>query len=417
MKSIVICPDRRTGVAFLSRRLPLALVPVLGPSLLSHWLTALAEHGAKEVLVLASDRPDVIRAAVGRGETWGLNIEVRAGAAELSVTEARQQFHAGTAGWLAAPHDVVTADHLPALPGRPLFESTAGFFAALKTWQPQAGKHRLGAREIAPGIWAGLGCRVDSTAKLIAPGWLGENVWVRSRATVGPDAFVEDSAMVDNDVELSTSWVGPRTYIGSWTQVRHSLAWSDGLLNHATNSFAEIVDPFLLGDLRGAPGCARTSSWFGRVAALMAAALTSPVLPVAWLKWRGRGDLFLKRRAVIPTSVAGSASLREMDYFELNGITGFWRRWPQLWSIVRGDFSWVGNRPLTRSQATQLESEFDQLWLSAPVGLVSLADTFGCGEKCDDAARVHSSFYAVRGAGRLDREILRQFIRGALFGN
>ena len=87
MKTIVICPDRRAEVAFLSRKTPLALVPVLGPTLLARWLTALAERGVKAVTILASDRPDRIRKEVGHGEKWGLKIEVLAEARELSVAE------------------------------------------------------------------------------------------------------------------------------------------------------------------------------------------------------------------------------------------------------------------------------------------------------------------------------------------
>jgi hypothetical protein len=47
---------------------------------------------------------------------------------------------------------------------------------------------------------------------------------------------------------------------------------------------------------------------------------------------------------------------------------------------------------------------------SVPVGLFSLADTFAGEEDFGDAARAHSSFYAVRAGTRLDREILRRII-------
>ena len=401
MKALVICPDRRAEVAFLARKTPLALVPVLGPSLLSHWLTTLADEGVKEVTVLASDRPDQVRAALGRGERWGLKIAVRAESTEISVSEAQKQFPA---------EKIILADRLPALPDAPLFESYSGFFAALKLWLPLAHKHRVGVHEIAPGIWAGLRCKVETTAKLTTPCWLGENVWVRGGARVGPDAFVEDAALVDSDAEITTSWIGPRSYVGALTQVQNSFAWADGLLNYRNGSFTEIVDDFLLGDLQGEHGFVRSSPWFGKLAALLLAVLTSPILIFAWLKNGGSKNLFIKKRGVVPTAVAGTQSLREMDYSELNGFCGKWRRWPQLWRIVQGDFTWVGNRPLTREQAVQLETEFEQLWLAAPVGLFSLADTFRNAEDFSDEARAHSSFYAVRASGRLDREILRRII-------
>ena len=107
MKAIVICPDRRAETAFLARKTPLALVPVLGSSVLAHWLATLADRGVKEVTVLVTDRPDQIRAAVGRGERWGLKIEVRAESAEISVGEAQKQFPADK---------IILADRLPTLP-------------------------------------------------------------------------------------------------------------------------------------------------------------------------------------------------------------------------------------------------------------------------------------------------------------
>jgi hypothetical protein len=328
---------------------------------------------------------------------------------ELSVAEARARFKLET---------TVLADRLPDLPEAPLFISYAGFFNALQRWQPMAREHRVGAKEISPGVWAGLGCKFDLSAKLLAPCWLGENVWVRGNVTIGPDAFVEDSALVDHDAEVAHSWVGPWTYVGALTHVNQSLAWADGLLNHTNGSFTEILDGFLLGDLRGVRGFERSSPWYGRLLALLAGILTSPLVLLAALRNTGSDRrLFESKRAVVPAAVAANSALRELSYTELNGFTGLVRRWPQLWSIVRGEFTWVGNRPITREQAAQLESEFEQLWLAAPIGFISLADTFDCAERFDDEARVHSSYYAVRPDSRMDRAILRWMVfRSSLKG-
>lgn len=408
MKAVVICPDRRVEVPFLAREQPLALVPVLGPSVLFHWLRELADRGARTVTILASDRPDQVRRAVGAGERWGLKIEVRAESRELSVAEAQTRF---------GLEPVVLAGSLPGAPEMPLFASYQGFFTALQRWLPQARQHRVGVREVAAGVWAGLRCRIDPLARLIAPCWLGEDVWVRARATLGPAAVIEDAAVVDHDAEVTRSWVGPGTYVGALTRVDQSLAWADGLLNHETGSFTEIVDEFLLGDLRTRRGFRRSSAWYGRAAALLVALASSPVVLVAALRNRGSGNpLFLPRQAVIPTAITAGTLLRELPYQELNGLRGLARRWPQLWSIVRGDFCWVGNRPLGRAQAAQLETEFEQLWLAAPLGLVSLADAFGDGERFDDDSRAHSSFYAARAGGRLDRAVLRWLLLGSLPG-
>ncbi|MCB1128803.1 MAG: sugar transferase, partial [Verrucomicrobiae bacterium] len=138
---------------------------------------------------------------------------------------------------------------------------------------------------------------------------------------------------------------------------------------------------------------------------------------LAALRNRSRGEpLFLRRSAVAPSEAGCTLPQREVVYCELNGLPGLWRRWPQLWSIARGDFAWVGNRPLTRAEATQLETEFEQLWLTVPIGLVGLADTHGCSDPADLETRAHSSFYAARREARLNRQILRWFLR-QLFPN
>ncbi len=411
-KAVVICPDRRGGVAALARRTSLALVPVLGPSVLSQTLTDLARRGAREIVVLASDRPDEIRGAVGGGERWGLRIEVRAEASEISVEEARRRHRPESdPGWLPEGRDVVRADRLPDEPDHPLFESYEGFWAAARRRLLCDHAGRVGAKEIQPGIWMGLRSRVHPTARLLAPCWIGEGAWVRARATVGPHAVVEDGAVVDEDAEVAESWIGPRTYVGAMTEVRTSLACGNSLANWRTGSVAEIVDAFLLGDLASRRMGAGGSPWYARGLAMLAAAVTSPVVLGAWLG-RGRSGqpLFLRQAAMVPAGPGLGPPWRELAYAELNGVRGWARRWPQLWSIVRGDFTWVGNRPLHREQAEQLQAEFEQLWLSAPIGLLSLADAHGCGDVFDDETRAHASFYAARASRRLDLEVLRRVV-------
>jgi len=417
MKAIVICPDRLKALPFLSGNRPAALTPALGQSLLSHALATLAEAGAKEVIILAADRPEQIRRAVGGGERWGLVVEVVAESCESSVEEAQRKYRRGNGKeWMPEGGDVLVADR-PAVAseGSPLADGRR-WFEALRDWLPHAHQRRVGTRELSPGVWAGIRTRIEEGAILKRPCWLGEGVWVRAGATVGPNAMVEDDALIDHDAEVSESWIGPRTYVGAMTHVHRSLAWGRGLLNYETNSFIEVSDAFLLGDLERAEASQFRSSALGRLIAFGVFLLTSPVALVAWARSLRRNTAFFaKRNAVVPRSAGALTTLREAGYSEFLAMGGLWRRWPQLWSIVRGDFAWVGNRPITREQAAELTGEFEQLWLAAPVGLVSLADVEGCADVFGDEARAHASFYAAQ-AGKLDRQILRRLIH-QIFAN
>ncbi len=412
MKAVVICPDRRPEVSFLARTTPLALVPYLGAPVLFLVLADLADRGVRTVTILAPDRPDQIRLAVGRGERWGMAVEVLAEGTEPGVAEVRRRFSVGGPGWVGEPYAVVIADRVLEEGREKLFSGCGIFHGAAVAGMGAAGARRVGMREAVPGVWVGLRVKVDSTAKVVPPCWIGNDVWVRGRATVGPGTVIEESALVDHDVEVVGSWVGPRTYLGAMVHLRHSMAWSDGLFSLDTGSFTEIVDPFLIGDLRGAPGFARGSPWHGRAAAFLIMVVTWIVPIVAFFKKRGgREGLFLKKSAVVPAAVLSGSSVREMSYWELEGFSGLARRWPQLWNIVRGEFTWVGNRPLTREQASSLETEFEKLWLTAPIGLVSLADVHGCAGSFSDEERAHSSYYAVRAGASLDRSVLGWLLR------
>ena len=72
MKALLICPAKRHSVAALAETVPLALLPMLGKPLLECWLEYLALLGAREISILADDRPEEIRGFVGDGARWGL---------------------------------------------------------------------------------------------------------------------------------------------------------------------------------------------------------------------------------------------------------------------------------------------------------------------------------------------------------
>ncbi len=407
MKALLICPADRQAVAALARRQPLALGAFLGKPVLAHALTFLASRGATEIRVLAADRPDEVRAFTRRGEAWGVKVEVLPEARELSPAEARAKYQsAGPAGWLPAPHDLLTLDALPQLPGRPLWESYAGWQAALLAWLPEGAKEKVGMQELSPGVYVGRRTRIAPTAKLLPPCWLGEHSWIGPGAVIGPGTVVEDHVYVDQSAGIVHGVIGPLTYVGVLTEVRDSLAWGRNLLNLKSGSHTEVADHFLLGEL-GLGTRRNSSTWLGRLAALLTLALTSPILLVAWQRHRHSGQpLFVRKIAARSGSRQAMPVGDTFDYHELNGFAGWPRRWPQLWNIGRGNFRWVGNRPLAPDQAAQLDTEFERLWLAAPTGLFSLADTLGCPDDFSDDARSHAGFYAVDPDPRKEWRIL-----------
>lgn len=73
---IVICPDQRPTLEDLTGGVPLALAIYLGKPLIEHAFDGLARSGVTDVLLLASDRPSDVRAYVGDGSAWGIQVQI-----------------------------------------------------------------------------------------------------------------------------------------------------------------------------------------------------------------------------------------------------------------------------------------------------------------------------------------------------
>src|SRR5258706_3004295 len=100
MKALLICPAVRENVAALAETAPLANLPVFGRSLVEHWLEHLALLGAKEVCILATDRPEQVRTRVGDGARWGIPVEVFPEIRELTPAAARVKNLGANTAWL-----------------------------------------------------------------------------------------------------------------------------------------------------------------------------------------------------------------------------------------------------------------------------------------------------------------------------
>jgi hypothetical protein len=420
MKALLICPAEREAVAALAEPMPLSNLPIFGKSLIEWWLEWLVQHGATDVTVLATDRPEQVRTLVGTGARWGLHVIVHPESRELSLEGARAKYRDGqSAEWLRVPNDVCCMDHLPGLPERPLFLGFEGWFEALRSWEPRAhAADRLGLKERQPGVWTARRARIDDSAVLQAPCWIGEGVQVGAGARIGPMAVIESRAVVEPGAEIAASMVGPGTCVGSGTTIQHSVAWGNSLIHWPSGSCIRVPDAFLLHALENRPNGNRRVGWAARGAALGLLLATLP-----WACWNaGRSKLkgrpaLQPRRAVRP-GTAGTPGVPgdTLTYYELNGAVGWRRRWPQLWNIVRGEFSWVGNRPLVPHQAARLGNDFERLWLASPLGLISLGDVEAATDGASDEARAHASFYAVQAGPRLDWSIAWRAVFMLVFG-
>jgi NDP-sugar pyrophosphorylase family protein len=247
MKSILISPAERNGVAALAANAPLALAPVCGKRLVDYWLEHVASAGAKEVLILANDRAEMISAHVGDGARWGLRVVVQKEIYERTVSEARAKFKtADNSSRLPAPDDVIFMDRLPQSPEFPLFTGYENWFAALMDWIPRAATPDRIGRVIKLGVWAGLHTRIAPTAELRAPVWIGDNVRIGEEAIIGPNVVIEEKSFIEPHAKISGSQIGPETFVGAYTEIEQSIALGNTLISWKYNSVIKVPDEFLL---------------------------------------------------------------------------------------------------------------------------------------------------------------------------
>ena len=399
-KVILICPDERPSLEALTGGVPLALAIYLGKPLIEHAFDGLARSGVIEVLLLVSDRPSEVRDYVGEGSAWGVKVRISPESTELSPTEAATR-HA------IFEHDaVLTLESLPQAPDVPIIQDAASWHNSRATLLPRLAANQIGAREISPGIWYGMKARVNSSAVLHAPCWIGPNSMVGSQAIVGPHGYVESDSVIDAHATVENSTVGPRTYLGGMTQLGDSVAAGPVLVNWRNGSLTRLTDVFLLSRLD--PPQEALSSPLGRLLAVLILILTSPLLLLALVgrPWR------IERVAVLPSSPGEPP--RIITYHEMPALPGKLRRWPYLWRVVTGHFSWTGNPPLTPEEAKLLEGEFERLWLRAGPGIFTAPEAEGCIAPWDDAARAHAALFACQPTTAWRKKILAQGVQDFL---
>ncbi len=262
MNAILICPSSRPAVEHLSLFAPLAAVPLLGESLVECWLTHLAMNGAQEVQILASDRPQQISARVGNGARWGVRAEVIPEPREPTLAQAQikyaREITSGT-------HEIVVLDHFPGS-AQSLFTSYADLFAGVLDWLPKAQTpNRIGVRQWQPGIWVGPHTRIAPEAKLFAPCWIGQSVFIGAGAIIGPMAVIEDRSFIEPKAQVISSMVGPDTFVGQLAVLQGALALGDRLIDWKSNDCRRVAEAFILSPLRRIATSSHTGDLLGRV--------------------------------------------------------------------------------------------------------------------------------------------------------
>lgn len=105
-------------------------------------------------------------------------------------------------------------------------------------------------KEVSPGIWLGEGARIDPTARISAPAYIGRNSVIKGSCHIHGASTIERDCEVDFGTSVTDSSVLPGTYLGIGLNIVHSIVDSNKLFHLNRNVEVEISDRNMLGSKR-----------------------------------------------------------------------------------------------------------------------------------------------------------------------
>jgi NDP-sugar pyrophosphorylase family protein len=102
-------------------------------------------------------------------------------------------------------------------------------------------------RELRPGVWLGRRARVHRSARIVAPAFIGDFCNVRRAAIVTRGSSLEHHSEVDCASVIDNSSVLPYTRIGAGLDVEYSVAGFQQVHSLQRKATVEIEDPHLIG--------------------------------------------------------------------------------------------------------------------------------------------------------------------------
>jgi N-acetylglucosaminyldiphosphoundecaprenol N-acetyl-beta-D-mannosaminyltransferase len=410
-----------------------AMLPLGDRPLLHRQLETLAGLGCRKVEVFASHGLEAIRALVGAGERWGLQVTVHAvqdfadarrriARSDLATDEslwllradhwlpapalqgaqddaawfsvdpqdrlqwtgwARITGHTRTLFLAAIEPDGLNLGGLPedisrigtAVPYR--FDRGPAALEAQRRWLARTPDRFELLHEKAAGIRIAPSARVAPGARLIAPVEVGENTWIAGSTTVGPNVVLGEGCRVEGETTVRDALVADGVCIKGPAEVEQAVVTPAGLLHAAYDVW---LPADATGDLLGttaAAGAPPGITGLERLAALLT--LLVGLLPVLTLRALGRGRDFSQRV------------------------------FPQLPSVVRGERALVGIADQPELPESIHASGWTEALRKAPRGLVRPRDAFAI---ADPEAAAWADVHWLLHAGWKERlRLLRAYFR------
>jgi carbonic anhydrase/acetyltransferase-like protein (isoleucine patch superfamily) len=102
--------------------------------------------------------------------------------------------------------------------------------------------------EIMPGVWAGANPRIDPSARIEAPAYIGQGTCIGASCRITRESAVERECEVDAGTTVEDSCILAGTYVGMGLSVAHSVIAGSRLFHLHRNVELQLADGRLIGE-------------------------------------------------------------------------------------------------------------------------------------------------------------------------
>jgi len=454
---------------------PAALLPLGHASAIERVMEQLVHASVTEVDIVACDRPELLREALGDGGRWGITLRwhlvkdaarpyavlqqgslrsasrLLIGHADRCLPAARlrqlltneslplQADAEGAMAWCGwAGVDAATLDALPAdADERALADALAA--AGVPPLLLAAGECSGvdGAESLLRAQFAGLGsadeaevpgswirhswgamspsARVDDDALMIGPVLVGPGCIVERGAMIGPGVVLSRDVVVSAGTRVQNTVVLPHSYLGSGLELAEAVV-NGARVRHmrlGVESLLPASDAVLL-SLQSAPG--HRPTLIGRLAATTLLVASAPALALHAVAARlgGHSPAWTLRPVVAGRDPVRRRLLMTTLHCPRPGATPLQRVLAgaaALTDVVAGRRCWFGARPRTRGEWYALSPEWQGILGSAPLGLLHAPAWTDETSQLAEAQAAADVFHAVQPGLRLNGRLLMAGLR------
>jgi NDP-sugar pyrophosphorylase family protein len=448
MKAIIVAPGHAEDYGDLSQRRPVELLPLVDRPVIQHVLELLVEHGFEELDFIVCHLPEQLEEFLGDGTRWGATFRFHL-AQDLGAVHTRlQQLAAATTteslflaqadclpplpdgalavpaatpraqpvcwrdssteqtrwtGWGWFPREVLQQlpaqradlepavlkageDHLVLVPEPALLRSPATHLAAqARLLGGDLQPFCVRGRSAQEGVWLGRAAKLDPTADLVPPVYVGDNTRIAAGCRLGPRAVIGGECAVGSRSTAVDALVLSGGYVGELLELDQVIVDRELLVNARLGASVKVPDEFILGRLSGRAAAVSGTPLADRLLALLLLLLTWPgVLCVALsLAVFRRGPVRPAREVVRQPGADDARQWRTYRAWSFHPAgqpdSSVWRHLltrflPGLIDVVLGRLALVGTRPRSSAELQELTPDWQAVVLRSRSGLLTEAE-------------------------------------------